>query len=80
MQTCSIESDPIKDLESLPDDSQIDNFSHQIAFLLGIQVGRYSCQAGMTDQNLAFEFMSEFEETDMIILGVSDYLRFIEKK
>jgi len=80
MQTCSIESDPIKDLEVLPDDSQIDNFAHQIALLLGIQVGRHSYHAGGSDQSLAMEFVPEFDNPDMIILGVPDYRRVIERK
>jgi hypothetical protein len=76
--TCSIESGSIKYSEVLPDDSQIDDFAHEIALLLGIQVRRYSYQTGGRDQNLAIELMSEFKETDMIILSVQDYRRLKE--
>ena len=79
MPACFIEEGLIKDSEVRPDNSQIDDFAQEIALLLGIEVRRYSYQAGGRDQNLALEFMSEFEETDMIILGVPDYRGLIEK-
>ncbi len=80
MPTCSIESGSIKGSEVLPDDSQIDDFANEIALLLGIQVRRYSYQAGGRDQYLVMEFVPEFEDPDMIILGVPDYRSLRERK